>query len=244
MKKILIALLVTLTGPILSQAQTPMEYSVSAGFNIGGTAPLGLPAEIRNIGSYRCRLNLSVGIGALKMLTPHWGISAGLRFEEKGMKTEVSVRNYKLSVNIQEGDAAGQKKGYYTGNIRNNTGISYLTFPICAVFRPTKKWDLKGGLYLAYALDRSFTGNAIEGAIRETPLDSKIGIKIANYDYSDDINRLDTGIELGASRKVYQNLAVHAHLDWGLLSTLNKDRKKIDMTTYNIYVNIGVKYTF
>ncbi len=244
MKKIISACVAVLLCSVLAQAQKNVEYTVSAGFNFGGTTPLGLPAEIRSIDSYRPGLRLAFGAGVLKMIAPKWGVSAGLRFEEKGMETEVSVRNYKLTVNIQDGDATGQKKGYYTGRIRNKTDIDYLVLPLCAVFRPSKKWDVKGGLYFAYAIDRSFIGNAMEGTIRETPYDSKIGIRIADYDYSDDINRFDMGVELGGSRKCYKGLAVHARLSWGLLSTLDKERKKIDMTTYNIYLQAGVNYTF
>lgn len=247
MKRNAIMLLAFILSSIISlNAQTSdkmLEYNLALGFNIGGTTPLGLPAEIRSINSYQPTLNLTVGASIIKMFSPQWGIDAGLRFENKGMETGADVRHWQMTVNIQSGDEIGTKNGYFTGRIKNKTSIGYLTVPVKAVFRINNKWDLKGGLYFSYAIDRSFTGNVIDGQIRETPLTPIIGITKADYDYSDDIRKFDTGVELGANWKVYKDLAVNANLSWGFLSVLNPNSRRVDMNNYNIYVNIGLNYT-
>lgn len=246
---LIIAALLACLGTTTASAQSdelslPLEYNVYAGVNLGGTAPIGLPAQIRSIDGFNPGLNLSIGADVTKMFTSKWGVSAGLRFENKGMTTEASVKDYRLTVNIKEGDEQGEKRGYYTGKVKNTTDNSYLTIPVKAIFRPSKRWDIKGGLYFAYAIETEFTGKAFDGTIRETPEHGRVAVKVADYDYSDDINRFDMGLEIGGAYRLYKGLSVKADLSWGLLSTLDGDTKKVDMTTYNIYLNIGLGYKF
>lgn len=231
--------------PVTAQnVKSGMEYSVSAGFNIGGSAPLGLPAEIRHIDSYSPALNLSIGAQAAYMFDNAWGAGAGIILETKGMNTGIEARNYHLTMNILQGDATGVKTGYYTGKIKNETKISYLTIPLYAQWRPLTVWTFHAGPYLSFALDRSFIGQVSEGKMREDPLHPALGIQEADYNYSDDIRKFDTGITIGAACRVYRALSVKAALQWGLLSTLDPSKRKIDMDTYNIYLNVGVSYNF
>ncbi len=220
-----------------------IEYKVAAGFNIGGTTPIGLPAEVRGINSYKPTANLSIGAYATKMFNPTWGIKAGLRFENKGMETGINVRNYQMTVNIQSGDATGEKTGYFTGDIKNKTRLGYLTIPINAVYRLNKQWDFHAGIYAAYAIERNFTGKVVQGQIRENPLTPIIGITKADYNYSDDLQKWDTGVEIGTSCKVYRNLAIDASFTWGVISALDPNKRKINMDNYNVYLNVGVSYT-
>ena len=99
MKKITIIIAVVFGFALSSSAndsiasnRNGMEYKVAAGFNIGGTSPIGLPAEVRGINSYKPTPNLSIAGYAIKMFNPTWGLKAGLRFENKGMETGINVK--------------------------------------------------------------------------------------------------------------------------------------------------------
>lgn len=247
MNKIALLTGIALMSSVALSAQTDktgMEYGISAGFNIGGSSPLGLPAEIRHINSYSPTLNLSIGAQAVYMLSPVWGVGAGITLETKGMNTGIDARNYHLTMNILQGDATGVKTGYFTGKIKNETKISYLTIPLYAQWRPFTRWTFNAGPYFAFALDRSFIGQVSDGKMREDPLHPALGIQKADYNYSDDIRKFDIGLTAGAAFRVYRALSIKAALQWGLLSTLDPSRRKIDMNTYNIYLNLGVSYTF
>ncbi len=233
---------IALVHSLKAQNNANIEYSFGAGFNIGGTMPIGLPAEVREIGSYRPTANFLVGGYATKMFNQHWGARVGLRLERKGHSVEIGVRNYRMMLNIGAGDEVGSKSGYFTGSIKNTTRFTYLTLPFGAVYRLNDKWDFRIGAYLAYAIDRSFKGNVLEGHIRETPLTPIIGITQADYKYSDDLRRFDAGAELGVSLKVGRGFAVNADLSWGGIKTLNPNTRKIDMDNYNIYLNAGISY--
>lgn len=230
-------------SPALAARGGKFDYDINLGFNLGGTTPMGLPAEIRKIGGYRPTVNLVVGASATYTPVPRWGVSAGLVFETKGMNTSIKVKNYHLTMSIQEGDDRGEKTGYFTGDIRNKTKITYLTIPVNAVFRPDKYWQVEAGPYFSFALDRSFIGHVDGGTMHETPLMPAIGVSKAEYDYSSDIRRFDCGLGVGGSRRVYRGLSVKARLTWGLMSVLAPSRRKIDMDTYNVYLNVGFTYT-
>ncbi len=220
-----------------------LDYTFAAGYNIGGTTPMGLPAEIRSINGYNPGFNFSVGAYGAKMFSSAWGLGLGVAYETVGMKTKISARNYHLTMNILSGEGTGTRTGYFTGDIKNTTKIGYISVPVYAVFRPSAAWEFNAGLYFAAAVDREFTGEVAGGKIRETPLHAAVGIDRAEYDYSSDINRFDTGVIIAATRRVYRGLGVRASLKWGLRSVLNESTRKVDMATYNVYLNVGLTYT-
>ncbi len=244
--KTLAASLVLLAG---AAATTPaaaegVEWSAGIGYNIGATTPLGLPASVRSIGGYSPGANLTLSVNATKMLGSKFGAGIGLSADNLNMNAEITTRNYHLTMNIMDGEETGTRTGYYTGRIRNKTRLTYLTIPVYAVFRPDAKWEIDAGPYVAFALHRSFKGEVSEGKMREDPYHPVISIKKAEYDYSSDLRSVDAGIMLGASRKVWKELAVKASLRWGLTSVLNPSTRKIDMNTYNVYLNLGATYSF
>ena len=90
------------------------EYSLKAGFSIGGTAPLPLPEEIRKIDSYVPSMTISIEGNATKWLDEKklWGLTLGLRLETKNMTTEATVKNYGMKIintnGGEDGDSADQ----------------------------------------------------------------------------------------------------------------------------------------
>lgn len=77
-----------------------LEYTVKAGINIGGTAPVPLPREIRAIDSYRPTLCVSIEGDIKKWFgeSKEWGMMIGLRLENKGMETKATVKNYSMEI--------------------------------------------------------------------------------------------------------------------------------------------------
>ena len=105
---IFITLLLSIVGTTCANAQEDRtqsiiqsylhgwEYSLKAGFSIGGTSPLPLPKEIRKIDSYAPGMAISIEGNATKWLNKNkvWGLTLGLRLENKNMTTEATVKNY------------------------------------------------------------------------------------------------------------------------------------------------------
>ena len=130
MKRIFIALLtsiITLTANatdanenisdtdknLIMAALKGWNVRLSAGYNLGGTAPLPLPVEIRGIEGFNPGLNLSLEGSAEKMFGKgDWGLRFGIELETKGMTTNADTKNYYMEV--ANGD--GIVSGYWTGD--------------------------------------------------------------------------------------------------------------------------------
>ncbi len=225
-------------------AKGGIDWAAGIGYNIGATTPLGLPASIRSIGGYSPGANVSIGINASKMLSEKFGVGMGVSLDNLNMNARITTRNYHLTMDILDGEETGTRTGYYSGTIRNKTRLTYLTIPVLAVFRPNDKWRIDAGPYVAFALNRKFSGSVSDGKMREDPYHPIISVNRAEYNYSSDLQRVDAGIMADASRNVWKQLALKASLRWGLRSVMNPSTRKVDLDTYNIYLNIGVSYSF
>ena len=133
MKKIFLAVLATFGMSSFGLAQQnengnfftrDMEYQLKANFSIGGSAPLGMPREIRKINRYNPTLVLGLEADATKWVSDNkkWGIRVGIRTEGKGMKTEAVVKNYFTEV-IQSDEKI---QGYFTGTVETDIKNTYV----------------------------------------------------------------------------------------------------------------------
>lgn len=231
---------------IIRSALIGLEYEIKAGFNIGGTSPLPLPAEIRKINSYRPDLALSVGTNITKWLNePHTiGLVWGLTLETKAMKTDATVKNYGMAI-IQDGE---EMSGRWTGNVKTKFRTSYITMPLMCAYKISSRWKIKGGPYISYAFEKDFSGHVYDGYLREgDPTGAKVEFKngnIATYDFSKDLRKFQWGVVIGGEWKAFKHLSVYADLNWGLNNAFKKDFDTITFNMYPIYLNTGFAYNF
>lgn len=221
-----------------------LQLRARAGYNIGGTTPIPLPETIRRINSYRLTPSLMVGLDARLPLSKQWGIMAGIRFENKGMDGDVTVKSYQMEV--VKGDS--KLSGRFTGHISQQVKQWMLTIPVQATLQLGEKVILKGGPYISLLLSKEFSGIASDGYLREG---NPTGVKIlmgdkegewATYEFNDDIRRLQMGIAVGADFQICKKLGLSADLNWGLTGIFPADFKTIDQTLYPVYGTIGVFY--
>ena len=221
-----------------------LQLRARAGYNIGGTTPIPLPETIRRINSYRLTPSLMVGLDARLPLSKQWGIMAGIRFENKGMDGDVTVKSYQMEV--MKGDS--KLSGRFTGHISQQVKQWMLTIPVQATLQLGEKVILKGGPYISLLLSKEFSGIASDGYLREG---NPTGVKIlmgdkegewATYEFNDDIRSLQMGIAVGADFQICKNLGLSADLNWGLTGIFPADFKTIDQTLYPVYGTIGVFY--
>lgn len=223
------------------------EYSLKAGFSIGGTSPLPLPVEIRSIDGYSPSMAISIEGNTTKWLDAKkiWGLTIGLRLENKSMTTEATVKNYNMKIINTNG---GELKGLWTGGVKTKVKNNYLSIPVLANYRISPRWKLVAGPYFSYLLEGNFSGNVYEGHLR-TPdaTGSRVnfeGESIATYDFSNDLRKFQWGLQLGGEWRAFKHLNVYADLTWGLNDIFQKDFDTITFAMYPIYLNVGFGYWF
>ena len=140
-----------------------LEYRLKAGFNIGGTSPLPLPEEIREIKGYDPTMQIAVEADVVKWFNK-WGLLVGLRLENKGMKTDARVKNYGMKMTSTDGSVI---EGNWTGNVNTQVDNSYLTVPVLALYKISKRWEVSAGAFFSYQTKGSFHGYVYDGYLRE-----------------------------------------------------------------------------
>lgn len=230
------------TTGILKAASVGVEYRVKAGLAVGGTAPIPVPLEIQEIKGFNPKLNINIESEIMKMFSDSWGMAFGLRLDTKGMETKARVKNYNMKMVAADG---GEIAGRWTGMVDTEVHNSYLTLPLLAVWKPSPRWAVKGGLYGSYLLSGKFTGAAYDGYLREgDPTGQKIEITSASYDFSDDIQSWAWGVQVGGEWRAFPHLIVSADLTWGLSSIFASDFDVITFDMYPIYGALSFGYAF
>lgn len=239
----ILAALLCVVSPASAQ-ESPFHLKARVGYAIGGTAPLGVPAEIRGIDKFRLTPNFMVGLDCIYNFNHRLGLQAGLRFEKKDMDTEVTTKSYHMEVKMDE----DVLNGLYTGHVRQQVRQRMLTIPVLLTVRLGSKVNLKAGPYLSILLHKKFEGYAFDGYLRkDNPTSSKVVMgnregEWATYDFSDDMRSLQFGISAGVDWEFLPRLGASADLAWGLTGIHHSDFKTVEQTLYPIYGTIGLFY--
>ena len=195
-----------------------LEYRLRAGINVGGTSPLPLPEEIRAINSYDPTLQISIEADVVKWFNKKWGLMTGLRLENKGMKTDARVKNYGMEIVSTDG---GMVAGNWTGNVVTEVNNSYLTIPVTALYKLSRRWEVSAGAFFSYQIKGSFHGHVYDGYLRNgNPTGDKVTFEDdaqAPYDFSGELASFQFGPQIGVQWKAYTHLTLTADLTWGVV---------------------------
>lgn len=215
-------------------------------YGLGGTAPLGLPASIRSIDAFHLTPSLSAGAEVGLPLNDTWGLSAGLRLENKGMDAEITVKSYRMEMR----QGTSYFSGLFTGHVKQKVTQWMLTLPLQVTCRLDENLMLKAGPYFSLLIYNEFCGIAYDGYIRQgNPTGPRIDIGStesdwATYDFSDDMRSLQWGIAVGMDWQLSRRLGLSADLNWGLSGIFQSNFTTVEQTLYPIYGVLGLFYQF
>lgn len=247
MKKTILSLLLLAACSVQAWSESfsdNLQVYARAGYGIGGTSPIGMPASIRSLEEYTLKANINIGADVHFALPKHWGVMTGLHFENKGMKTDARVKNYHMEMRKGEESLAGM----FTGNVLTNVDQWMFTVPVQGTYDVSKKVRVKLGPYVSYLVSKKFSGYAYNGYLRQ---DDPTGPKVelgsdessqGTYDFSDDMRKWQFGIDAGLDWYFSHRLGAYAGITWGLTGVFKDSFKTIEQTLYPIYGNIGIIY--
>lgn len=226
-------------------------FIVRAGYVIGGTMPLPLPAELRKINSFSPKGGLSLGIDGYRMFSKRWGASVGAHFFWEGFSTSADVKNYYVWLE-QEGEVT---KGYFTGCNETSTQMWGVTLPVLATFRISPRWNVSMGPFMTCYFKQTFDGKVYDnndgvGYLRvDTPTGDKVKMTREDPtpypdDFADHMLPLSGGIELAFDWKAMRHMNVFGKVDWGLSNIWSSNYQAISFPMYPIYGTIGMAYSY
>lgn len=223
--------------------QNQFEHKIVAGLNLGATAPVGLPAEIRSIDSYWPQFTPRLGYMAKYNVNKDWGVGSGIILDYKGMGTKASVKYIYTRVKLEEGNESNVMEGYFVGKNKTEVKSANVTIPLTAIYNLNDKWSLRAGGYASYAFSKEFYGEVSDGYLRrETITGTKIDIDRAEFDFNSDMKKFDYGVILGAEMKINERFGILADLNWGLTPIFPSSFTGMKFDMYNIYMAVALTY--
>lgn len=245
MKKILLCIAIFHVGLVqANNFSDRVQVKVRAGYSIGATAPIGIPATIRSIESYRLTPNLMLGADVVLPFSEKWGVTTGLHFENKGLDGEITTKGYRMKVRMDESEL----EGYFTGHVRQKVRQWMLTLPIEATLQLSNKLQLRGGPCVSVLTNRDFSGYAFSGYLRvDDPTGARVDMgdtegQWATYDFTDELRRLQFGLSAGVDWQLHRRFGASFDLSWGLTGIHKSSFKTIEQTLYPIYGTLGIFY--
>lgn len=235
--RILIILLILqiLVQTVFAKQSGPWDYSAKLGLNLGGTMPRPMPNSISKVESYSPNLNPAIEAEAIKWLSKKVGVSTGLRFENKGMKSTASVKEYSMNI--------GDYHGKFKGTVDTEMSFNYLGLPISAHYVLMENFFVYAGAYYAYLLNGKFKGGVSDGSMN----DGQILLKDFNeeYDFSNELRNHDVGLSIGLNFLPYnEHILVSLGFNYGLVSVFSSDFDGIADDMQNVYGKFSVGYLF
>jgi len=222
---------------ILTQSSfANLDYSAKMGLNVGGTMPFPLPANISKIENYSPNFAPAIEAEALRWLNKKFGVSAGIRFENKGMKSTALVKEFSMNF--------GDWNGKFEGTVDTEIGLNYLGLPILAHYALMENIFVYAGAYYAYLLDGKFKGAVSHGDINDGK-SIKHFDKPEEYDFSNELRNYDAGLSIGLNFLPYnEHILFSFDFNYGLVSVFQSDFKGIADDMQNIYGKFSIGYLF
>jgi len=211
------------------------DFFAKVGINLGGTMPRPMPNSISKVESYSPNLNPAIEAEAIKWLSKKVGVSTGLRFENKGMKSTASVKEYSMNF--------GDFHGKFKGTVDTEMNFSYLGLPITAHYALMENCFVYAGAYYAYLLSGEFKGTASDGTINGG--NGKMEVEHEKYDFSNELRNYDAGLSIGLNFLPYnEHILLSFNFNYGLISVFSNDFNGIADDMQNIYGKLSVGYLF
>jgi opacity protein-like surface antigen len=241
----LLILLLAIALETTAQNGKKISFNVRAGFSVGAAAPAGIPASIRKIESYNPGFQPSVEAALGYRFSEKFGFATGLRFERKGMTTEAHVKGYYTTFNETNSDGTHSVTGYFTGRVKTKVKNNYLTLPLHLTYHNNSPFTFKAGGFVSLLLSNRFAGDARDGYIRnQTPVGEREDIDAAFYDFSENVRRINAGVEIGSDYRLSSSFFASANLNYALTPLMEPGFRSIDFGLHHIYLNLGIGYRF
>jgi hypothetical protein len=211
------------------------DFFAKIGFNLGGTMPRPMPSSINKVESYNPGLAPTIEAETLRWLSKKVGVSTGLCFENKGMKSTASVKEY--SMNFED------FHGKFRGTVDTEMSFNYLGLPILAHYAFTENFSVYAGAYYAYLLSGEFKGTTSDGTLNGGS--GKIDVGREEYDFSNELRHHDAGLSIGLNFLPYsEHLLLSLGFNYGLVSVFPSDFNGVSDDMQNVYGKLSVGYLF
>ncbi len=213
-----------------------LQWGVSAGLNIGATAPLPVPSAVTKIHAWYPNLNPSAKLWSLYSLDKAWALSFAIEAQRKSFSATSELKE--LSMSFPGSDAVG----IFSGNQNVSISNTYLTLPVgisYSLLQNRLQFRLEGYASLLMSADFKVKLDG-DGTINGLPLAPD---EILYFDFEDQIRRYDLGLRFGAKYYFTQRIGAEVQLSYGFTpATKHSFRDMLPHGLHNIYAYAGLSF--
>lgn len=233
------------------------NFDIRAGYSIGGTLPMDMPAEMRHINSFSPKFNYRFGLDIEYRFNTHWGLQGGAYIERKGFEGDMAVRGYQITMR----QGTEEISGPFTGNVVTNIVQTGITIPVQAAAWINRKLKLRFGPYISVVTDKSFHGYAygnpgadgrpsaylrrddVKGDLVYIGNDENSRGTFGDDAFKDYLRTFQVGVDAGCDWFFSRHWGAFADLSYGLNSAFNgKEGNPVNMDLYPLYATVGIVY--
>lgn len=239
MKRII--LLIVICFPLLLTAQNRKWWIYpSLGFDLGGTIPFPL-SDIPDGAKASPKFNLCFGLGFEYPVTGKWDFVMEAGYHKLAFSGRADVRSQSFYFD-------NQNILYFTGHTSTDVEISFLEFPVMAIYKLNNRASVLLGGYYSRILNGSFNTKGTDGVLSPdkniTDAAQMPGPANTVYDFNDYLDNWDTGLLIGYRHTVKHRIYVWSNIKVGLKSIFVREFYNIDYDMYQVRLNAGVSFTF
>lgn len=240
MKRYIFTLFLLLSASI---STTAINIRGRVGYNIGGTLPLGIPAQVREVLSYDPSFGLTIGVDLVQPFeNSRWALNTGVRIVNLKMNSAVRVKDYSTEIKIGNQEVYGR----FTGTSEINSDLVQLQVPLQMEYRILPKLSIRAGGYLGINLKGEFRGSVYDGyQRRDNPTGERIDItndNRAHYDFAKELRPFSLGFILSIDYSLNNNLGIYAEGNWGQTNIFKSSFNTVNFPLYSIHGTIGLSY--
>lgn len=257
--RLCVAALLFMASAIDGMAQTERYWSLNAraGYSIGGTIPVDMPAEMRHINSFSPKFNYRIGLDATYHLNQKWGITSGAYLERKGFKGDMTVRGYQITMR----QGTEEISGPFTGSVVTNIIQTGVSIPLQMNYAVGSNVALRFGPYLSLITGKSFNGYAygedgpdgnptaylrrddVKGDLVYIGNDENSRGTFDDESFKDYLSSVQWGLDLGCDYRFSKKWGAFADVSYGINSAFNgKEGNPVSMDLHQLYATVGVVY--
>lgn len=240
MKRIVFLLVLCL--PLILKAQTDKWWIYpSLGIDLGGTIPFPL-SDIPDGAKAIPKINLCFGLGFEYHVSSRWNFGLEAGYHKLAFSASADVRSESFY------DNKHQNAMYFTGHTNTDVGLSFLEFPVMAIYSIGQRGSVLLGCYYSRILSGFFQTKGTKGVYSNdkaiTDAAQMPGNNAASYKFDSFIDDWDAGLMIGYRYAIKHRLKVWSNLKLGLKSIFEREFNNIDYEMYQLRLNAGVSFTF
>lgn len=233
------------------------NFDLRAGFSVGGTIPVDMPAEMRGINSFSPKFNYRLGADLEYRFNVNWGIMMGIAMERKGFEGDMRVKAYQVTMR----QGTEEISGPFTGNVVTNIVQTGLTVPLQAAWYINRKTKLRFGPYLSIITDKSFNGYAYgnpdaeghptaylrrdgpQGPLVYIGNDENSRGTFGDEAFKDYLRTVQWGFDFGCDWYFSRHWGLFGDLSYGFNGAFNdKEGNPVSMDLHPLYFTLGISY--